>query len=256
MILGEAIKRSKEEGGTFAILDVSKALDTVARASIKAALEIKRLSKAIINYIMLMYEDCRTTIKTNEGTVTIELLRGVKQGDPLSSLLFNLVMEPMILKLQKETKGIEFESNNVSVVAFADDIVTMAKEKSEAVKQITIVNTYLRNLDMSLSIAKSTCLQYVPLRKSWFLCDPEITIDGIKIPEAKAEDVITYLGAKIGPWEGLISQFEKKIFLEIIMRTRKLPLKPSQMLTRHLLPRFTYGLIVSLVMVGSQSSHM
>ena len=53
-------------------------------------------------------------------------------------------------------------------------------------------------------------------------CDPEISIYGMKMPEAKAEVIITYLGASIGPWKGLI------IFLEIIMRTRKLLLNPSQ----------------------------
>lgn len=55
--------------------------------------------------------------------VDVQLERGVKQGDPLSPLLFNLVIEPLISRVQSETHGLDIEGNNLSVLAFADDMV-------------------------------------------------------------------------------------------------------------------------------------
>lgn len=109
----------------------------------------------IVSFIKKMYEGCRSSIKAaNNRNVEIELKRGVKQGDPLSPLLFNLAVEPIIEYISKETTGISINNESVAVLAFADDIVLIAKDVTEARKQITYLNDYLANIGMSMSVSK------------------------------------------------------------------------------------------------------
>lgn len=81
-----------------------------------------------------MYKGCRTTIRANNNIgVEVEILRGVKQGDPLTPLVFNLCLEPLLEIIEKNTGGIKInEANKVSVLAFADDIVLLGEDEREA----------------------------------------------------------------------------------------------------------------------------
>lgn len=55
-----------------------------------------------------MYKRCRTTTKTSDSKgVAVDILRGFKQGDLLSLLLFNLYLEPLLENIENETSGIK-----------------------------------------------------------------------------------------------------------------------------------------------------
>jgi hypothetical protein len=65
--------------------------------------------------------------------VEITFLRGVKQGDPLSALLFNLCLEPLLELVEKKTSGININDNRkIPVLAFADDVVLLGTYEGEA----------------------------------------------------------------------------------------------------------------------------
>jgi hypothetical protein len=111
----------------------------------------------LIDLIVNMYKGTKTTIKTKDGTgVEIEILRGVKQGDPLSPLLFNLCLEPLVEAVEESTEGININVNNkIPILAFANDIVLLGKDKKEAQTQLSMVQDNLESLEMSISGDKS-----------------------------------------------------------------------------------------------------
>jgi len=86
------------------------------------ALKRKGIPPLVANYIINTYKKCQTAIKTCDGTLNVMIKKGVKQGDPLSPLLFNLIIEPMLELIQNNTQGIEVEGHNLAAIAFADDI--------------------------------------------------------------------------------------------------------------------------------------
>jgi hypothetical protein len=122
-----------------------------------------------------MYKNCKTTIRTrNKEEVKIKIFRGVKQGDLLSPLLFNLCLEPLLEAIDENTDGISInEMNKIPALVFADDIVLLDKNKMEAQQQLL---KYLNNLGMNISVEKSLTFQVVTKKDTWFLQDPEIKI--------------------------------------------------------------------------------
>lgn len=63
----------------------------------------------------------------------MEILRRVKQDDPLSLLLFNVCMEPLLHAVEEKTEDIKInEKSRIPILTFADDIVLLGKDKREA----------------------------------------------------------------------------------------------------------------------------
>jgi len=77
-------------------LDVAKAFDTIPHEAIPYALKRKGIPQPIVGLICGSYEKAFTEISHPEGEIEVRLQRGVKQSDPLSLLLFNLILEPLL----------------------------------------------------------------------------------------------------------------------------------------------------------------
>lgn len=203
-----------------------------------------------------MYTECSTIIQTsnkkndNKNGVKINIRRGVKQGDPLSPLLFNLCMEPLLETLEETSEGITLKENNkLPTLAFADDFVTLGKDRKEAQSQFDTVTLYLQNLGMSISADKCKAFQIVKKKDTWYIKDPEIKTNDIElIPYADPETIFKYLGAKLGPWKGMDCGIIVPEIVNLIKRVRKLPLKPHQkidLLVSFIFPRFIYCLLTN-----------
>ena len=80
---------------------------------------------------------CRACIQKTRSAVRIEGTltslfrnnRGLKQGDPLSLLLFNLALQKVIQSMKMVPSGIKMGKDKLNVLAYADDTVLMEKLK-------------------------------------------------------------------------------------------------------------------------------
>jgi hypothetical protein len=164
-ILNELLKIAKRKAGLVAIqLDIAKAFHTVPHEAIDE-LRRKRIPQYVTKFIRDSYERVETIIKQGTVQVPMEIRveRGVKQGDPLSPLIFNAVLEPLIIKLESQ-KGLGINDEcNVSSLAFADDMILVAQDVPKARRLLEITKGYLQNLGMR--IAAPTC-RYIVRNRS------------------------------------------------------------------------------------------
>ena len=85
------------------------------------------------------------------------------------------------------------EQENLSVMAFADDIVAIARTKEVANEQLQLISGYLADLGMSLSPSKCATFEYVPKGKTWYVRNPGILLNGEQLSYAIPE-IFKYLG--------------------------------------------------------------
>ena len=117
-----------EEDGAIVALDQEKAYDKVAHDYLWEALARFGLPDSFITKIKNLYKDAKTVVILNGETSTaFRVVRGVRQGDPLSCLIFDIAIEPLACSLQCSTlKGFRIPGAARRIVAslFADDTST------------------------------------------------------------------------------------------------------------------------------------
>ena len=87
-------------------VDFMKAFDSTTHKLIWNALKYYNVVHGYISLLKKIYRDQRASVQTGEESNIFEIRKGTKQGDPLSSLLFNTVLryslKDDILRWQKK----------------------------------------------------------------------------------------------------------------------------------------------------------
>ena len=101
--------------------------------------------KIFITCIEILLKDQKSCV-INGGTTTqyFNLERGVRQGDPVSTYLFILVLEILFLFIKKhpEIKGIEIFEHCFLYTAYADDTTFYLKDAQSIENLVEIFNTF------------------------------------------------------------------------------------------------------------------
>jgi len=63
--------------------------------------------------------------------ILFENKTGLKQGDPLSPVLFNLALQKVIQSIKMVPSGIKIGKEELNILAYADDIALTGKNKIE-----------------------------------------------------------------------------------------------------------------------------
>jgi len=130
-------------------VDFMQAFDPVNRPMIPECLKQYKVPGKLIKLVKATLQRTRVKVKiNNDMTEQFEITSGVKQGDPLSALLFSIVMNVIISKV--EARG-NMSTRLKQISAYADDIIitggtkqvtmdTFTKLKREASKFGLLIN--------------------------------------------------------------------------------------------------------------------
>lgn len=118
--------RDKKKKGYIISLDFEKAFDRVEHKYLFNVLKKFGFGENFIKWVRILYKGAVSRIKCN-GFLTkcFRITRSIRQGCPLSALLYSLVAEPLglAIKQEKRIKGIEIEKiiEENKIFQYADD---------------------------------------------------------------------------------------------------------------------------------------
>lgn len=114
-----------ERNGVLVALDQEKAYDRIDHAYLWRMLRAYGAPASFIGTVQRLYRRAETRVLVNQTeSEPFKVERGVRQGDPLSCLLFNLAIKPLAESLRRSTlKGIKIPDvvDRLVVRLFADD---------------------------------------------------------------------------------------------------------------------------------------
>jgi ribonuclease HI/exonuclease III len=124
-----------ENNGCILSLDQEKAYDKIDHEYLWRALATFGFTVPFIQKIKMLYESAKTTIIINGvKSKSVHINRGVRQGDPVSCLLYDIAIEPLGIILRKsKLKGFKIKGRTEKVLAsfFADDTLLYLSEKDD-----------------------------------------------------------------------------------------------------------------------------
>ena len=138
-------------------IDYSLAFDSTIREAIQTALHANKIPPKLINLVQLTLENTTAKVKVNNTTSTnFKINRGVKQGDPLSPTLFNMVIDSALTQL--DTKG-NISTRLKQLLAYADDIIITTRTKGALTEALHLLKTSSKEVGLKINEEKTKYLK-------------------------------------------------------------------------------------------------
>lgn len=181
--------RTPNKKSAILTLDAHKAFDSIEWNYLFYALKMFGFGENFIKWVRIIYLTPKSSIITNNIiSKSFQLHRGVRQGDCLSPLLFNLALEPLAIGLRMHPKieGLPVGQSESLVSLYADDVLlTLAKPEIGIPNLLKYVDSFGKISGYKINWSKSELMFIGENRK----------IDSC--PIKVVEEYITYLGIKI-----------------------------------------------------------
>ena len=224
----------------------------------------KGVPEPLITYVKDLYDTSTTrVIAGTKVSDPIEVKRGVKQGDPLSPFLFNLVLDICLGQLGPLSGApLRNKGTRVSHLAFADDVVLLATNGRNLQRLLAKYTSSLARIGLKVNAAKCNSYKAVVTRdrngSKWVISpSPCLNINGEEIPPLARGDLYRYLGVHVGVDRKTehcdLAAWTSTNLERWLGRLTSAPLKPTQrvrMLVDHLLPRLDHMLALTDIQKG------
>ena len=137
--------KKEEKPGIAIFLDFRKAFDTVEWDYLRAALQRFNFGPDILNWFDVIYNNASSCVLHNGHASDFFLLeRGVRQGCPLSGLLFVIGIELLSGALQKDPsiRGIQVGQKEIKITQYADDTTVLVRDLYSVSQLLKLLNSF------------------------------------------------------------------------------------------------------------------
>ena len=195
-------------------IDQLKAFDRVDWNFMYRTLNTMNFGPNFIKWVKIMYTNITSCIKSN-GFISesFKLERGVRQGCPLSPLLYCIVSEVMAEAIRNEPKikGIKLPDNTeVKISQYADDTTLFVSDNDSISTCLSVLRVYEAASGAKININKTKGL--------WLGASKQDTLrnEGIDFTNTKINVLGTWIGNVDCTWDNwnpVITKFEKTLNL-------------------------------------------
>ena len=226
-------------------IDFNKAFDSVKLPCLWKLLESTRINKRYISLLQHTYGNSKAYIKTDIGiSRPVSILKGVKQGDVLSAILFCIVIAAILSKTEDECQsGFSIGGHLLSNLSYADDISAVNESCQNLQSFVDSLAKNAAETGLSINVSKTKCMTTDKSNP-----DLNIKING-KLIEQVSE--FTYLGHKLSSKNIGMIAVNQRIGLgwaafksnKIALTSKRIPYRLKSIIYKtYVLPVVLYGL--------------
>ena len=192
--------RASGAGLICAFLDASRAYDRVNRDMLWRILDEHGMNPSWIKMIELLYKDNSLIIRHGEHTsAKLETIEGLRQGCPLSPILFALYIAELERRLLRANRGfnvqywnlLEKKKFKIPGLLFADDLVLVGHTYEDLQLLLNVTTEVGDSLQLTFNPAKSAIVIF---SKDGLGTDRPLHVQGKELPK---QESYKYLGIVI-----------------------------------------------------------
>jgi hypothetical protein len=158
------INRSKDKNHLIISIDAEKAFDKIQHHFMIKDLRKLGIEGMFLNIVKSIYDKpTANSILHSEKLKPFPLKSGMRQGCPLSPLLFNIVLEFLAraIRQEEEIKGIQIGKETVKISLCADNMILYLKyPKNSTQKLLDTINSYSKVAVHKINSQKSLTFLY------------------------------------------------------------------------------------------------
>nr|CDJ80616.1 RNA-directed DNA polymerase (reverse transcriptase) domain containing protein [Haemonchus contortus] len=172
-------------------IDLKKAFDTVEAEAVFEALDNQGVPTQYIRMLREFYDSFTTRISPFYKEVTVNVERGIRQGDTISPKLFSAALEKNMSHLGWEDLVVKVDGCHLHHLRFADDIVLITPNIEQAERMLAEFNSACGKVGLRLNLTKTMFM------KKGLVPVAHVTLNGTNISS------YVYLGREINMMNNL-----------------------------------------------------
>ena len=159
-LVTKVLRKKKKVYAAF--IDFKKAYDTVDRSILLKSLHNNGVQGPLLKNLKAMYENVSYAIKLSNGVMDpIASNLGLKQGCPLSPLLFNIYINDLGTYLKDNGPGnLNVNGTNVNHFLYADDLVLLAESREKLQEHLDGLNKFAKAKELTVNTKKSVVMVF------------------------------------------------------------------------------------------------
>ena len=246
-ILAEA--HSNHKSVAVCWLDLANAYGSVHHALIDFSLRHYHSPPLFLAIVQSLYTGLNAKVITADWeTPLIPLQKGVYQGDPLSVVIFNTVMNTLVDTISLKTDlGYHFSNSlrQVNILQYADDTCLIANSPAACQYLLNTTADWLQWSGMTAKVPKCQCLS---LQASvGKLADPHLTLNGVPIPFSTGPVRFLGMQVQVPRNQAAVEEAMTTRLQEMLVAIDETPLTRKQKLLLYsggVCPRLTWPLLI------------
>ena len=152
-------RSTTKDAGLIALLDFEKAFDTINWTFLQKTLTAFNFGTNFKNWINIFYNDISSCCLNNgNATPFFKISRGVRQGCPISALLFVLVVEVLANKIRSDPDltGLKINDREIKISQLADDTTLFLHSFKDLEHVFSILDKFHTCSGLKLNKTKTT----------------------------------------------------------------------------------------------------
>ena len=145
----------------LAFLDFEKAFDKINWQFMDKTLLNFGFGQSFRKWVKIMYTDISSCVLNNGYTSKYFILKcGIRQGCPLSALLFIMAVEILAITIRKNDniKGISLEANEIKITQLADDTTLILRDIKSLHLALNVLYMFHKSSGLKLNYTKTEIL--------------------------------------------------------------------------------------------------